>query len=61
MALQKSDAMLQHEKTIEYVILHNPKWFPGREETKVHLLPETHNLVMAFAAIVVIVAAAMSM
>jgi hypothetical protein len=27
-AVQKSDAMLQHEKWIEWVTDHNPKWVP---------------------------------
>ena len=59
-ALQKSDAMLQHEKWIEWVVIHNPKWIPGRDKT-VDLMPETHNLFMAFAAVTIIVAVALSM
>lgn len=58
-ALQKSDAMLQHEKWIEWVTLHNPKWIPGRDRP-VHLMPETHNLLMGFAALVVIIAVALN-
>ncbi len=60
MAVQKSDAMLQHEKWIAWVVEHNPKWFPGMDK-QVHLMPETHKLVMGFAAIFVIVAAVISM
>jgi hypothetical protein len=49
MTVQKSDAMLQH-----------PKSLPGMDK-KVHLMPETPKLVMAFAAIFVIIAAVISM
>lgn len=53
MAVVKSDAMLQHEKWIAWVIENNPKQLPGRDKP-VNLLPETPVLVMAFAALVVI-------
>lgn len=59
MAVQKSDAMLQHEKWIAWVVEHNPKSLPGRDK-QVHLMPETPKLVMIFAAIVVIIAAVIS-
>jgi hypothetical protein len=59
MAVQKSDAMLQHEKWIAWVVEHNPKSLPGMDK-KVNLMPETPNLVMAFAAIVVVIAAVFS-
>jgi hypothetical protein len=54
--VQKSDAMLQHEKWIAWVTENNPKWIPGRDKP-VNLLPETPALVMAFAVITIIVAA----
>jgi len=57
--VQKSDAMLQHEKWIEWVTEHNPKWIPGKEKP-VHMLPETPELVMAFAVLVVIAAVVLS-
>jgi len=60
MAVQKSDAMLQHEKWIAWVVEHNPKSLPGMEK-KVNLMPETPSLVMAFAAIVVVIAVVFSM
>jgi hypothetical protein len=60
MTVQKSDAMLQHEKWIAWVVEHNPKSLPGMDK-KVHLMPETPKLVMAFAAIFVIIAAVISM
>ncbi len=58
--LQKSDAMLQHEKWIAWVTEHNPKWIPGRDRS-VNMMPEAHILIMAFAAIAVVVAVAVSM
>jgi hypothetical protein len=60
MTVQKSDAMLQHEKWIAWVVEHNPKSLPGRDK-QVNLMPETPKLVMVFAAIVVIIAAVISM
>ncbi|MFZ2473117.1 MAG: hypothetical protein WAW52_14400 [Methanothrix sp.] len=60
MGLQKSDAMLQHEKWIAWVVEHNPKWIPGMDK-QVHLMPEASKMVMVFAAIVVIIAAVISM
>ncbi len=59
-AVQKSDAMLQHEKWIKWVTDNNPKSMPGRDKP-VNMMPEAHNLIMAFAAIVVIAAVALSM
>jgi len=59
-ALQKSDAMLQHEKWIEWVTVHNPKWIPGMEK-QVHLMPEAPELMAVFAALTVIVAVVISM
>jgi hypothetical protein len=60
MSVQKSDAMLQHEKWIKWVVEHNPKWRPGMDKP-VNIIPETPKLVMIFAAIVVIMAAVISM
>jgi hypothetical protein len=60
MAVQKSDAMLQHEKWIEWVTENNPKWIPGMEK-QVHLMPDAPKMVMVFAAIFVIAAAVISM
>ena len=59
-AVQKSDAMLQHEKWIEWVTIHNPKWIPGREK-QVNMTPEAPVLVAAFAALTVIAAVVISM
>lgn len=59
MPIKKSDAMLQHEKWIEWVVKTNPKWIPGNEKS-VNMMPESQILVMAFAAITVVVAVAMS-
>lgn len=58
--LEKSDAMLQHEKWIAWVVGHNPKMIPGTDKP-VNLMPETPVLVMAFAAIAIVVAVALSM
>jgi hypothetical protein len=60
MTVQKSDAMLQHEKWIAWVVEHNPKSIPGSDK-QVNLIPETPKLVMVFAAIVVIIAVVISM
>ena len=57
--VQKSDAMLQHEKWIAWVTEHNPKWIPGRD-TPVNMMPEAHILIMAFAVVTIIVAVALS-
>lgn len=59
-ALQKSDAMLQHEKWIEWVTVHNPKWIPGMEK-QVRLMPEAPEMVAVFAALTVIAAVVISM
>ncbi len=59
MAVTKSDAMVQHEKWIAWVIEHNPKQLPGKDKP-VNLMPETPVLVLVFAAITVIVLAAVS-
>jgi len=58
--LQKSDAMLQHEKWISWVTEHNPKSLPGTDRP-VNMMPETTILIMAFAAIAVVVATALSL
>ncbi len=55
--LTKSDAMIQHEKWIAWVVEHNPKQLPGRDKP-VNLMPETPELVMIFAALTVIAFAA---
>ncbi len=57
MAVTKSDAMVQHEKWIAWVVEHNPKQLPGRDKP-VNLMPGTPELVMIFAALTVIVLAA---
>ena len=59
-ALQKSGAMLQHEKWIEWVTIHNPKQIPGMEK-QVHLVPEAPGLMAVFAALTVIAAVVISM
>jgi hypothetical protein len=61
MAVTKSDAMLQHEKWIDWVVRNNPKWIPGEDEKSVRMMPEAQILIAAFAVIVVIVAIAVSM
>ncbi len=58
--VQKSDAMLQHEKWIEWVTIHNPKWIPGMEK-QIRMMPEAPELFMAFAALTVIAAVFLSM
>jgi len=60
MAVKKSDAMLQHEKWIDWVVRTNPKWIPGEDGKSVNILPESQILIAAFAVIVVIVAIATS-
>ncbi len=55
MAVVKSDAMLQHEKWIAWVLEHNPK-----RGKSVMMLPEAKEMIIAVAVIVVIVAAALS-
>lgn len=55
MAVVKSDAMLQHEKWIAYVMEHNPK--RGKEYNP---LPEVKEMIIAVAVILVVVAAALS-
>ncbi len=57
MAVAKSDAMVQHEKWIAWVVEHNPKQLPGRDKS-VNLMPETQVLVLVFAALIVIAIAA---
>lgn len=59
MAVTKSDAMVQHEKWIAWVVEHNPKQLPGRDKP-VNLMPETPVLILVFAAISVIALAAVS-
>ncbi len=58
--LTKSDAMIQHEKWIAWVVEHNPKQLPGRDKP-VNLMPETPKLVMIFAALTVIAFAAIEL
>jgi len=58
--VEKSDAMLQHEKWISWVTGHNPKWLPGRDKP-VNMMPEPRILIMAFAAIAVIVVVALGL
>ena len=55
----KSDAMIQHEKWISWVVEHNPKSLPGTDK-KVNLLPEVHILMVALAVIVILVGVAAS-
>lgn len=57
--VQKSDAMVQHEKWIAWVTEHNPKMLPGRDRP-VNMMPEAQNLIMALAVIAVVVAAVLS-
>jgi hypothetical protein len=54
--MKKSDAMLQHEKWISWVLEHNPK---GRRDDVMHI--EVRNLVVAAAAILIVVMAIVSM
>ncbi len=54
--MQKSDAMLQHEKQIVWVLEQNPK----RANNEIMRL-EVRNYVIAVAAILVVVIAAVSM
>lgn len=54
--VQKSDAMLQHEKWITWVLEHNPK---GANDEVMHI--EVRNLVLAAAAVLVVLIAAASM
>jgi hypothetical protein len=56
MTVVKSDAMLQHEKTIEAVVAHRPK---RSNDQVMHI--EWRNILMAGAAVMVVVIAAMSM
>ncbi len=58
--VQKSDAMLQHEKWIAWVTENNPKWVPGREKN-VNMMPEAHEMAMAFAVIAIIATVALSL
>ena len=55
MAVVKSDAMLQHEKWIAWVMEHNPK--RGKEYNP---LPEVKDMIIVVAVIVIIAAAALS-
>jgi len=58
--VQKSDAMLQHEKWIEWVAIHNPKWIHGMEK-QIHMMAEAPEIFLVFAALTVIAAVALSM
>ncbi len=54
-AVVKSDAMIQHEKWITWVLEHNPK--RGKDYNP---LPEAKDVIAAIAVIVVVVAAALA-
>ncbi len=56
MAVVKSDAMLQHEKWISWVLEHNPK--RGKEYNP---LPEVKEMIIAVAVIVIVVAVVLSL
>ncbi|MCX6676367.1 MAG: hypothetical protein NTU95_00290 [Methanothrix sp.] len=56
MTVVKSDAMLQHEKTIAEVVAHRPK---RSNDQVMHI--EWRNILLAAAAVVVVVIAATSM
>lgn len=56
MTVVKSDAMLQHEKTIEAVVAHRPK---RSNDQVMHI--EWRNYLLAAAALVVVVLAISSM
>ena len=55
MAVVKSDAMLQHEKWIAYVMEHNPK-----RPKEYNPLPEVKDMIIVVAVIMIIAAAALS-
>jgi uncharacterized membrane protein SirB2 len=55
MVVQKSDAMIQHEKWIAEVVAHKHK--RGKQ---VKMLPEAPDLIMVVAGILIIVVAALS-
>ena len=55
MTVVKSDAMLQHEKTIEAVVAHRPK---RSNDQVMHI--EWRNILLAGAAVVVVIIAATS-
>ena len=61
MAVQKSDAMLQHEKWIEWVTDHNPKWVPNMDDKPVNMMPEAQTLNGAFTVLFVVAAVVLSM
>jgi hypothetical protein len=54
--VQKSDAMLQHEKWIAWVLEHSPK---GANDDVMHI--EVRNLVLAAAVIMIVLIAAATM
>lgn len=56
MAVVKSDAMIQHEKWISWVLEHNPK--RGKDYNP---LPEAKDVIAAVAVIVIVVAIAASL
>jgi hypothetical protein len=56
MTVVKSDAMLQHEKTIEAVVAHRPK---RANDQVMHI--EWRNFLLVAAAVLVVVIAATSM
>jgi len=55
MAVVKSDAMLQHEKWIAWVMEHNPK-----RPKEYQPLPEVKDMIIVVAVIVIIGAAVLS-
>jgi len=58
--VQKSDAMLQHEKWISWVTEHNPKSLPGTDKP-VNMMPDAQILIGAFAVIAIIASIALSL
>jgi len=56
MTVVKSDAMLQHEKTIEAVVAHRPK---RSNDQVMHI--EWRNFLLVAAAVMVVIIAATSM
>lgn len=60
MGLQKSDAMLQHEKWIQWVTEHNPKWVPDMDDKPVNLMPAAHTIIGAFTAVFVVLSVIIS-
>jgi len=55
MVVQKSDAMIQHEKWIAEVVSHRPK-----RTQQTMMIPEAQNIIMVVAGVLIIVVAALS-